>query len=136
MALSCSRSDSREEGEQLRGFLDNPALFLHQVREVDVDELDPLTVIWIPGQALPGEDIASTTKIHNNLLLRGRTLEESTDSHIDDVHPEVIAPIYERSPALKLLHEEAEEMRLIRIVYPFYTPLGDDAAAISLYVER
>ena len=44
----------------------------------------------------------------------------------------MIAPVDERGAALELLDEEAEEMALIRIVYPFYAPLGDDAAAISL----
>ena len=47
----------------------------------------------------------------------------------------MVPPIDERGPALKLLDEEAEEMALIRIIYPFYTSLGDDATAISLREE-
>lgn len=129
-----SRLDPRKGGVQFRGLLDNLAFFPHQVGEINIDKLNSMTVIWVSGQALPREYIASTPKIHDDFLLRRRTLKEPTGGHINDVHPQVIASIDEWSPALKLLNKEAEEVRLVRIVYTFYTPFGNDATAISLFI--
>jgi hypothetical protein len=42
--------------------------------------------------------------------------QKVTQGHIDDVKPEMVAPVDERSSALEFLDEESEEMRLIRVV--------------------
>lgn len=57
---------------------------------------------------------------------------EITHGNVDNVHPEVIAPVDERSSPLELLDEVAEEMRLVRVVQLLDTPLRDYAAVICL----
>lgn len=50
--------------------------------------------------------------------------------------PEVVTPVDERRAALELVDEEAEEVRLMRVVYAFYASFGNNTTAVRLKRKR
>lgn len=79
------------------------------------------------------EDLLPTAKVDDDLLFISMSfLYEVTHSNIYHMHPEIIAPVDERSSPLEFLHKVAEEMRLVRIVQLLNTSFRDYAAIICL----
>lgn len=53
---------------------------------------------------------------------------------LDSIHPQPIAPIYERRPPLWFFHKVPEEMWL-REIQPLNAPFGNNAAVVGLLLS-
>jgi len=81
---------------------------------------------------LPATSIIITIMMPITNLPRPPTPQEIPDQHINHVQPKMIASVDERRATLELVDEEAEEVRLVRVVELLHAALGDYAAAIRL----
>jgi len=78
-------------------------------------------------------NLLAAAKVDDNLLSPPLVvLHKVTHSNVDNVHPEVVAPVDERSSPLELLDEVAEEMGLVGVVQLLDAPLRDYATVVCL----
>jgi hypothetical protein len=142
-----------QDGVQLRRLADDAAFFGHEIWKVYIHKFDPLTVVGVSCQALPGKHVTgnvsgqqgllgaeregrqhlqASSEIDNDLGFARGPLQKVSDGDIDHVQSQMVAAVDQGCPSLELLDKEAEKVRLIGIVDALYTPLGDNAAAVGL----
>jgi hypothetical protein len=92
-------------------------------------------VVVVERRDLPGDFSPASSQIDDHLGPGGPSLQEVSNGNVDNVQAKMIATIDQRRPSLELLHKEAEEMWLVRVVDALHAPLGDYGATIGLNLE-